>query len=313
MIFSMHNQVRFALTCSLFVLSLSLLAENQTKTKPKTESWSNPKCGTLQPYVAELSNSHQFTLRAAVLEIHALAGCKPVRITGDGQTIIYSYDKKTGMPVREIKDGQVTKYKYNSYGFLSKIEGACPENKSATYITKITYDSLGRRDKHDRQTPKDCWQKGREAYSHTCQADYKSKAEFENNSDGTIFLTNFEYNKNNKLIRVSNSGGGGAGSAETFEYDKNGRVVSSTLTDPWRTGIPGIGKCKKLTFKYTYDKDGRLLSRDSGPGNTPGDLFIKYDSKGRAVEVKTTDYYINNGYDGGCENISDQKTYSLHY
>lgn len=295
----------------LISLLLAILSTGVLLSAPAGDlsRFGKPECGTMQPHLSLLSNSHAFTLSVAPLQMESLAGCQPKLITGGDGPIQYTYNPSNGMPATIKGPKGQSEYSYNARGFLEKMKDPCPVADAGYFESEITYDTEGRRISHDRQAPKDCFYKGFPGNPHSCKARYVSRTEFVNVSDGEEFTTKIKFNERGLPESYVESGGGGFPASESFKYDASGKVVESVIDSPWRVGVGP--DCKALTAKYTYDTKGRLLSMDTGVGNTYGDLFIKYDDQGRAVEVRITDWH--SGYDEPCTEASEPRVYRLHY
>lgn len=193
----------------------------------------------------------------------------------------FAYDDASQLTSVTDPLGRVTAYAFADNGWLTSMTLPDPDGFGAQSapVYKYTYDALGRKTKvEDPQTPS-----------------------YYSNGRPTLF----EYDKMNRLTKVTYPDPDGSGSATAptdnytynlagwltndrgtvLAYDNLGRVTSKTLVDP-----DGAGALASPVFSYQYDLVGNVIKWTDAIGNfTNAFTEIEYDALYRQIEVTQPD------------------------
>lgn len=192
---------------------------------------------------------------------------------GNGDSVDYTYDKQGRVTKQTYEDGDTVTYKYDNSGALASV------TDSATGITSTYYYDYS--DRLLRYAEKGS------SYSHIVGYAYdniNNLTALVETINGTEHKTTYAYDDDNRLTSVANGS-----ASEAYTYDAYSRVSkkvtkngsSAVLTDtftyraPTSTTTTGqIATLKSaasgynVTYSYTYDDNGNILSVSDGTNTT---------------------------------------------
>ena len=132
-------------------------------------------------------------------------------------------------------------------------------------------------------------------------------------TDSTRDLINLEWDASGKLVSANSVDGDGAKQDYTFTYDDQGQMISADRITKWDTltqnytynekGQLLLVEQGKISYKYTYDVDGRLVKveyddRVSWANSNLGkvEVTFTYDDQGRPATATYSEGYFSLKY-----------------
>ena len=201
---------------------------------------------------------------------------------GNGDKVQYTYDKQGRVTKETYEDGDTVTYKYDNSGALATVTDSAT-GRTTTYY----YDFTDRVMKYVESGS---------GYSHSVGYEYDSinnLTALVETINGVKHTTAYTYDRDNRVSSVTNSGSDPISTAddisETYTYDAFSRVdmkeakngSTTVLTDIFTYSNPSTtataGQVRKLqsvasgysvTYTYTYDDNGNILSVSTSDGNS---------------------------------------------
>lgn len=194
---------------------------------------------------------------------------------GNGDRVTYSYDGK-GRLIKEVfEDGSTINYSYDSDGFLAQVI-----DSESGITTSYFYDFTGRLIGYSERSS---------ALDHTVNYSYNADNLLQSQTeyiDGFAFPVNYTYDRDNRISRIQFASknilidytydGYGRGYTEKIAvsgqqgvtYRYNYKDLSSTKTTTQVSSLVVDSQSYDVTYSYTYDDNGNILSVSDGTYTT---------------------------------------------
>ncbi len=226
------------------------------------------------------------TIEAAIYDY---LGNVKTKTDGNGNTTTYEYNnlgklRKVITPGDDNIDSNTVYYQYDKSGNLKKTVDTKGTEAITDDVYQIyTYDNRSKALSYTLQK-----QDGSENISTSVKYDIYGNKRFE--TDGNSKTTTYSYNEINKLtfssIDVTDIDGAVTTHTKSFDYDRNGNLISET--DNFNNSI-----------SYTYDNNGNQLTEVKTAGTTQTTLSENsYDNLNRVIQSTTNGVVIKNSYNG---------------